>query len=312
MSFRVTGMMIFNNLMSNMRRGSQALGDLQEQMATLRRINRPSDDPAGASRAQSLRSGENDYKQYSNNIDGARSVLDFTAGVLETVSSEVVNVRVKLLSAINPASDASTKEMIASEINDILKSVIAAANSSFAGMFVFGGTQTGSSPFGISSESSAGIEEVTFHGNSGTISYVVGPTDTAEINENPREVFMRRGEANGLFDTLIEIRRLLQNPDNLSDGDQAARLSEMVGRVDQIHDDVSRGLGRVGTRSRALQVRRDLYEQAQISSAGRRSELEDADVADVAMRLQNQQTIFQLILAGGSFVFNSNLTQFLK
>ena len=63
MSFRVTGMMIFNNLMSNMRRGSQALGDLQEQMATMRRINRPSDDPAGASRAQSLLSSIDEMLQ---------------------------------------------------------------------------------------------------------------------------------------------------------------------------------------------------------------------------------------------------------
>ena len=232
MSFRVTGMMIFSNLMSNMRRGSQALGRLQEQMSTQRRINRPSDDPAGASRAQSLLSGEHDYQQYSDNINEAKSVLDFTAGVLETISSEVVGVRVKILSAITPTSDASTREMIASEVDDVLKSIVAEANSSFAGMFVFGGTQTGSAPFEVSAESAAGVEEVAFHGNSGTIGYVVGPTDAAEINENPREVFMPRGEAEGLLNTLIEIRRLLQNPDNLTEGELSTKLSEVIERVD--------------------------------------------------------------------------------
>ena len=312
MSFRVTGMMIFSNLMSNMRRGSQALGVLQEQMATLRRINRASDDPAGASRAQSLLSNEHDYKQYGDNIDQARSVLDFTAGVLETISAQVVSVRGKILSAINPTSDASTKEMIASEVDDMLKSILAGANSSFAGMYVFGGTQTDSPPFELASESVLGVEEVAFCGNSGTISYVVGPTDVAEINENPREIFMPRGEVKGLFNTLIEIRRLLQNPDNLTEGELSAELSETIARVDVVHDDISRALGRVGTRSKALSLRRDLYEQAEISSTARRSDLEDADIADVAMRLQNQQTIFEVIMASGSFVFNSNLADFLR
>jgi hypothetical protein len=58
--------------------------------------------------------------------------------------------------------------------------------------------------------------------------------------------------------------------------------------LDQIHNDLVRGIGRIGTRSRSLQVRRDLYAQAEVSSASRRSEIEDADVADVALRLKNQ------------------------
>lgn len=312
MSFRVTGTMIFNRLMSNMRLSTQTIGDLQEQMVTMRRINRPSDDPTGASRAQSLLSGEHDYQQYLDNIDQARGVMDFAAGVLETVSNEVVNARVKLLSAISPTADATSKRVIASELDDILRSIVAEANSSFAGMSVFGGTRTGEPPFEITSESSSGIESVAYHGNSGRISFVVGPNDTADVNEDPVDVFMPRGQAAGLFDTIIEIRKVLQNPDNLSEKEQAEKLSGMLKRMDTIHDDVVRGLGRLGTRSKALQIRRDLYEQAQISSTQRRSEIEDADIADVALRLQNQQTIFQVILSSSSSVFNSNLTEFLK
>ena len=312
MSFRITGTMIFNNLMSNMRQSSKLMGDLQEQLVSMRRINRPSDDPIGASQAQSLKSSENDYKQYDDNIDQGRSMLDFTASVLETMSSEVVNARSKLLSAINPTADATSREVTATELNDMLKSIMVEANSSFGGIYVVGGTQTGSPPFEIARGGAQGVESVAFNGDSGRIRYVVGATDLVDVNENPTEVFMPRGEANGLFNTLIEIRTLMQNPDGLSDGQLSQKLSEKVKSLDDVHDDIVRALGRVGTRSKALQIRRDLYAQAEISSAQRRSEIEDADIADVVLRLKNQQTIFQVIIQSSTSVYNSNLTDFLK
>ncbi|HUS58139.1 MAG TPA: flagellar hook-associated protein FlgL [Planctomycetota bacterium] len=312
MSFRVTGTMMFNRLMSNMGQATKTMADLQEQMVSLRRLNRPSDDPIGASRAQLMRSSENDYKLYTSNMEQARSLLDFTAGVLETMSAEVVNVRGKLLSAISPTADAISKEVIAAEIDDILRSLMAEANSNFGGMYIFGGTQTESAPFEITREGASGVETVVFSGDSGRIRYLIGPNNTMEVNEDPVEVFMPRGEAKGLFNTLIGIRKLLQNPDNLSDAAQASLLSDKIKEIDDVHNDLVRSLGRAGTRSRSLQMRADLYSQAEISLIERRSEIEDADIADVALRLQNQQTILEVVLASSAAVYNSNLMQFLK
>jgi len=312
MSFRVTGTMMFNRLMVNMREATKTMADLQEQMVSLRRINRPSDDATGASRAQMMRSSENDYDLYNSNMDQARSMLDFTSGVLEAMSSGIVSARGKLLSAISPTADATSRNVVASEIDDMLKSLFAEANSSFGGVYVFGGTQTNTAPFELSRESAAGVEEVNFNGNSGRIRYLVGPTNVMEVNEDPVEVFMPRGEANGLFNTLIEIRKLLQNPENLSDGVLSEQLSQKIDEMDSVHNDVVRALGRVGTRSRSLQMRTDLYSQAKIGLVERRSEIEDADIADVALRLQNQQTILQVVLSSSSAVYNSNLMEFLK
>ena len=202
MSFRVTSSMAYHRLMANIRQCTATLSDLQEQMVTLRRINRPSDDPLGAGQVQSLRSSENDYQLYMDNIDHARGVLDFTAGVLQNVSSEIVTVRSKLMEAINPVTDATSRAVIATEVNDILKSIVAEANSAYAGMAVFGGTQTAGTPFQIDAESGRGVEAVSFHGNSSRIAYTVGPDSTVEINEDPVEVFMPRGAASGLFETL--------------------------------------------------------------------------------------------------------------
>ena len=312
MSFRITGNMMFKRLLSNVRIATSTLGDLQEQMVSLRRINRPSDDPAGASRAAVLKTDEADYKQYTTNIDSARGMLDFTASVLEAVSEQVVAVRGKLMAAINPTSGESSREVAANEIDNILNSIVGQANSSFAGMFILGGTQTDRPPFEIAAKGIGGIESVRYNGNSDRIRYVVGTDHQVDVNEDPVEVFMPRGEALGVFQSLIDVRKLLQNPDDLSAGDLGRELSEKLSVVDDIHSDIIRSLGRAGTRSRALQIRRDLYSKAQISAATQRSELEDADIADVALRLQNQQVIFQVVLAGSAAVYSSNLMEFLR
>jgi flagellar hook-associated protein 3 FlgL len=312
MSSRVTSNIMFKQLMTNMRISTKALGDLQEQMVSLRRINRPSDDPTGASRAQELRNNENEYKQYMQNIDQAQRVLDFTASALESISREVVAARGKVLSAINPTADATSREVTAAEINDILKSLLGQANSNFAGTYIFGGTDNGHPPFEIESEAAAGVDSVSFSGNSGRIRYIVGANHLVEINEDPVEVFMPRGEANGLFQTLVGIRKLLQNNEGLPEGEQSRLLSEKLGDLDAIHEDVLRSLGRVGTRGRTVQTRGDLYAKAEISSAAMRSEIEDADIAEVALRLKNQEVIYQVVLAGSSAVYNSNLMDFLR
>jgi len=312
MSFRITGNMMFRRLMSNVRTGAKTLGDLQEQMATLRRVNRPSDDPIGAARIANLRANENSYARYLGNIDRGRGILDFTASVLERISQGVVVARGKLLSAISPATDATGREAVAIEIDEILRSIIGQANSDFGGTYVFAGTQTDDPPFEIVARGGAGVEVVGFNGDSGRIRFLVGPDHQMEVNEDPTEVFMPRGEANGLFQTLIDIRRLLQNPEGLETGELSRLLSEKLADLDAAHDDILHALGRVGARSRSLQMRRDLYEQAEMGLASRRSEMEDADVADVALRLQNQQAIFELVLASSAAVYNTSLMEFLR
>jgi len=312
MSFRITGNMMFKKLLSNVQTSTAILGDLQEQMVSLRRINRPSDDPTGASRVEALRTGEHDYTQYMKNIDQARGLLDYTASLLESASNQVVAARGKLMAAINPTADDISRQVLSSEIDSILKSMVGQANSKYAGKYIFGGTQTADPPFEITSGSAKGIEAVAFNGNSGRVRYVVGIDHQVEVNEDPVEVFAARGEANGLFKTLIDTRILLQNPDNLEGGDLSRELSNKLEDMDAVHNDIVRALGRVGTRSKSLQARRDLYTQAEISSAATRSEIEDADIADVALRLQNQQMIFQVILSGSAAVYNSNLMEFLR
>jgi flagellar hook-associated protein 3 FlgL len=312
MSFRITGNMMFKRLLSNVRTTTSTLGKLQEQMVSLRRINRPSDDPSGASQVAALRVDEADYKQYMTNIDSARGMLDFSASVLETMSEEMVAVRGKLMAAINPTSGPNSRDVAAIEIDHILNSIVDQANSSYAGTFVFGGTQTQSPPFEIEARGIGGIETVSYGGDSGKIRYIVGTDHHVEVNEDPVEVFMPRGEALGVFQSLIGVRKLLQNPDDLGTGELGKQLSENLSVIDDIHDDIVRALGRVGTRSRALQIRHDLYSKAQLSAVAQRSEIEDADVADVALRLQNQQVIFQVVLAGSAAVYSSNLMEFLR
>lgn len=312
MSFRITNSMMFNRLMSTLRDSTSDLGKLQEQMVSMRRINRPSDDPSGASRVQTLRTEEGDYRLYTENLDQAQGLLDYTASILESVSGELVTVRGKVLAAISPTADANSRNAAAIEVNDVLKSIVSEGNSTYAGMYIFGGTQTADAPFEVTAEPAAGVDGVAYRGNSDRMRYAVGPDALVEVNEDPAEVFAPQGEAAGLFQTLIDVRRLLQNPDGLPENVLSAQLSDKLGDLDRVHDDVVRGLGRVGTRSKTLQIRRDLYSLARIGSAQRRSELEDADIADVALRLQNQQMILQVVLAGSKTVYSSNLMDFLR
>ncbi|HHI67749.1 MAG TPA: flagellar hook-associated protein 3, partial [Planctomycetes bacterium] len=55
MSLRVTRSMLFRSTLWNIQRNSRRLADLQEMLGSGRKINRPSDDPAGILRMLPLK-----------------------------------------------------------------------------------------------------------------------------------------------------------------------------------------------------------------------------------------------------------------
>lgn len=73
---RVTDQAFFNNAISSIQRLQTSLNDLQEQVATGRRIQRPSDDPVGASRLLDYRASIDTLAQYQRNASLGESRLD--------------------------------------------------------------------------------------------------------------------------------------------------------------------------------------------------------------------------------------------
>lgn len=143
----VSDLTLFNSLASSL---DQSLGNIQltqQQLATGKRVNQPSDDPLAFAQAQLLNEQQS---AVSNNVPLAQR----TQGQLTTMDNALANVADAVNSAISVATqgadgsvNTSQMTVLATQVQSILNQVVGAANLQYAGSYVFGGNQVLTTPF---------------------------------------------------------------------------------------------------------------------------------------------------------------------
>src|SRR5688572_10001951 len=101
MSLRITQGMLYSRALADVQSGLFRYSRLQQEVATGRRINRPSDDPAGALRVLPLRNDLRDLEQLGGNVALARETLNLGAAALEDGSALMSRVRELTTQAAN-------------------------------------------------------------------------------------------------------------------------------------------------------------------------------------------------------------------
>ena len=145
--FRVTQNIFLGNIRTQLARGGRRLLTSQEQVATGRQINHPSDDPSGAYRVLGLKGVQARNDQYERNLSSVESRLNVSENVLGQ-SQEVLYRTLELaIQAANGSLDANQREVIATEVTQQLEEVKRLANSELGGRYLFAGYQTDQPPF---------------------------------------------------------------------------------------------------------------------------------------------------------------------
>jgi flagellar hook-associated protein 3 FlgL len=125
----------------------QALSVALQQVSTGLRVNQPSDDPAAsASMVISLASSAN-VDQYTSNVSATQSQMQTADAAINSVVTSL-NTAVTVASAGSTGtSSAANDQALAAQAQGILSSVISQANTSFQGVYVFGGSASDKPPF---------------------------------------------------------------------------------------------------------------------------------------------------------------------
>jgi flagellar hook-associated protein 3 len=136
-----------------MQQSQQALSVALQQVSTGLRVNQLSDDPSASARMVTSLAHSANVDQYTSNID---SLLP----QLQTADSSISSVVTLLNSAITLGTggasgtvSAAQRQTIAGQVASVLSNVVSQANSSFEGVYVFGGSITSTPPFVAASTS---------------------------------------------------------------------------------------------------------------------------------------------------------------
>lgn len=143
---RITSSMLSSNYLRNVSKNMNYLQTLQNQLATGKKISKPSDDPYAASRIVQMYADISGNEQYNDNITDVTNFLDVTDTTLRQVSSLYSRVRELLVSAGNAGYGSDQLKSIQDEMKVKVDQLAQLLNTSFDGKFVFGGTKIDSKP----------------------------------------------------------------------------------------------------------------------------------------------------------------------
>ena len=140
---RITSKIMQNNSLSNINTNKTLQDKLNTQMATEKKINRPSDDPVVAIRALRLRTNVSQVTQYySKNAPDADSWLKVTEDALSTVSDVITDMIKQCTSGANEKLTSQDRVTILDALKSLRDEVYATGNADYAGRSVFTGYRT--------------------------------------------------------------------------------------------------------------------------------------------------------------------------
>ncbi|UQX87937.1 flagellar hook-associated protein FlgL [Jatrophihabitans telluris] len=270
------------------------LADLQSQLSSGRQITKPSDDPSGTATALTLRAELKRNDQYQTGASDALGWLTTVDSNLSSAVTQLQTVRNLVLQGKNTGTNDSTAyEALAQQVDQIRTSTLSLANAAYLGRPVFGGTTSGAVAFDSSG---------SYVGDTAAVSRTVGPNTTVQINQTGTSVFGANGS--NLFDTLSTISNDLRtNPSNLT-----ADLNSL----DSAMKTISAAQGAAGAVYSRIQSTQTVNSTNVIQLKSQLSDVQDIDLADMAIKVSSADASYQAALATTAKVRQISLLDFLK
>jgi len=145
---RVSTVMMFERSVSSMNRQQSAFMDVGEQIASGKRVVRPSDDPQAASRSVGLSQSLATNSQQNDSRVTVRNSLSQEESVLNSVSDSLIRSKELLIQAGNGTLSDADRQSMATELRGVYEALLGQANSTNGnGSYLFGGYQDGAEPF---------------------------------------------------------------------------------------------------------------------------------------------------------------------
>ncbi len=316
---RVTNSMMISQLMKNLNRNLKRIENHQYQLATGKKIVRPSQDPVGITRSLQARTELSKIEQYIKNVEDAKAWLVEAETALDEINSLIVRAYELTVDAANDSKTPEDRQAIAKEIDQLMKQLLEAANSSYAGRSVFGGYNTAEKPFEVreidgqmfllyNGEEIANLsdpdsqpdvnvvlEKIEFEVGAGVKMDIAtpGPEVLGTGNDNLYAVFY------GLFQAL-------------NDGTNTDRISEYIGKLQDQQQHILSQLAEVGGKTNRLDLIKTRLEADELNYTSIKSHVEDVDHEKVIMEFMMAEIVYRSSLAVGARIIQPTLVDFLR
>ena len=271
-----------------------------QQIASGRRVQVPSDDPAAMAAViqnTALSSRSDEYLQSISSLNQFFSTADGALNAVVTGLERAVTLGVE--GGTGTLSEANRKSL-AQEVSGIREQVLSLANLSFRGAYVFAGARSTTQPFVEDSSSLSGIR---YDGSSEVNKVEIGDRRFVALGLSGDTIF--DGPGANVFGVLHQLTSALESND--IEGIRRA-TTDIRGALDH----VSAMRVSYGNSMNQLELDQSFLEQSKLQMESRENDLIGADPAEAISRLQQVQFARDATLAAAARTQYTSLLDYLE
>ena len=313
MATRITTSMVQRTILADLNSISSKLTKSQMKAASNKEISRPSDDPFGTAQAMALRQSLSANRQHQSNVEDAMGWQDATEQALMDITESVEKAKTLLVQGATDSSDQTSRDALASELEQIIEGIKQTANTSYRGSYLFAGTETSSRPYPATSSPYVPADDAYQGDDAGWnpaipgIIREIGPNVSMSINVVARQ-FLGDGQS-AADNKLLDVMR--DAVDDLRAGN-ATNLRGDMDRLETNFDLLLEVRASNGAKTNRLEAALGRLSQLEESVIGQLSKTEDADIAETLIDLNSQTAAYQAALRAGASIVQTSLMDFLR
>ena len=291
---------IVPDILAGLQQSQATLNTALQQVSTGKSVTVPSDNPAASADMvqNTIETGEVD--QYTQNVTGVLSMVQTADSSLSSVVSSLTQAVSLGTEGANGTNSAANQQAIAQQVQGILSSVVAQANLSYEGSYVFGGTANKTLPYTASATSPSGY---AYNGNSGVNSVAIGDQLNVQVNLPGSQIFSN--STNDVLGSLSSLVSALQSGNSTSIQTATSAVSSALSYVSQ---------QRVfyGNAESQLNSQETYLQQETVSLSTQQTNLVGVDMATAATTLSQAETANSAALAAAAKVLPTTLLNYLS
>lgn len=287
---RVTNRSIFESIKYNLGNITEELNKANEVASTGKRINTLSDDPVGLTQSLSIQSSLSNIEQMQRNIEYGQSWLNSSESALTNVNNILSSTKALCVQMASGTVGADQRSSAAETVQNNFDEIVSLANTNIAGNYIFAGSKTDTEPFD---------QDGTYNGDNTAFAIKISKNTSIEIGSDGQDVF------GTLFTTLSDLKTALQNND-------VTGIQDAMGKLDDNMKDISAKISDIGSKTDRMDVKKNIFQDLNLSDTTRLSSIQDADMAQAITDLSAAQLSYQAALSSSSKVMSLSLVDYLQ
>lgn len=159
---RITNGSVMSTYLRDLQNNLQSMDKLNTQLNTSKQVNKISDDPFKTVKIMNVQGEINNVEKYNYNCDEITGWLDITDESLDRVGNLTSEIKT-LLTSIQDTFGPDEIKAVQTEINEKIKQVGEAMNTTYAGKYVFGGSVTDQPPVRVETDPTSGLAKIVIN-----------------------------------------------------------------------------------------------------------------------------------------------------